>query len=134
MRRRLVLALTSMIILTGIASTPAAAGCSGFGCKLLQGVPVLGPAAEEIDNGIRGVKDNYGSDVDVVHQATGGFQSFNNPIGRPAGSPAPATTPPMGNFCATGSGVYGPGPLNPLGSPCHVDFPQGVIWGRVVLQ
>jgi hypothetical protein len=118
MRKRLILALTSVAVLAGMAATPAAAGCSGFGCNLVQGIPVIGPAAQAVDDGIRGFKDR-GSDADFLHQATG-LQSWNNPIGQPAAPPPP----PLGNRCATMVGAFF-GPWNPVGAPCRADVPGG---------
>jgi hypothetical protein len=40
-------------------------------------------------------------------------------------------SPSMGSFCSTAIGRFGPGPMNPLGSPCRVMGPQGIVLGRV---
>jgi hypothetical protein len=61
-------------------ATPANAG--GFVSDMVQGIPVVGPAAKKIDEGIAGVKDR-GSQADVLHQATG-LESWNKPVGKPA--------------------------------------------------
>jgi hypothetical protein len=37
----------------------------------------------------------------------------------------------LGNFCTTADGRFGPGPLNPLGSACHVETSNGTVWGQV---
>jgi len=39
--------------------------------------------------------------------------------------------PPVGAFCRTQIGVFGPGPVNVVGSPCYVQLPQGVIPGFI---
>jgi hypothetical protein len=51
---------------------------------------------------------------------------------RPAqpGGPAPGLA--LGNFCATPVGIFGPGPLNPVGSGCNVNTFNGVVFGQVV--
>ena len=39
--------------------------------------------------------------------------------------------PPMGNFCYTPAGRFGPGPVNPIGAPCSVVGPWGPMVGQV---
>lgn len=39
--------------------------------------------------------------------------------------------PEMGNFCYTTAGVFGPGPMNPVGSPCWSQTPYGRVTGQV---
>ena len=41
--------------------------------------------------------------------------------------------PQFGNFCTTPIGRFGPGPMNPLGAPCHTMTFQGPILGFVSL-
>src|SRR5262249_12352586 len=115
-RKRKIVALASAVVIGTLSvilciPTPASADCRGFGCNLVKGIPVIGPAAEAVDQGIAGIKDN-GSDADVLHQATG-LNSWNNPIGRPA-APPPPPRPRMGNMCVTQFGAF-PGPFNPVG-------------------
>lgn len=62
----------------------------------------------------------------------GGIVSRNNPVGFPGGQGGPVfAQQPMGNFCYTQAGRFGPGPVNPLGSPCTANTPWGVIPGQV---
>jgi hypothetical protein len=119
------LAVASILVAANVAN----AGCRGFGCSIVQGIPIIGPAAEAVDQGIAGIKDR-GSDADVLHQATG-LNSWNNPIGRPA-APTPSSAMP---YCVTPYGTFGPDPaaLNfPPGTPCWHAFPNGqVVNGQV---
>lgn len=46
----------------------------------------------------------------------------------PAALPMPQ---PLGNYCFTPVGVFGPGPVNPMGSPCHTIAGGQIIWGTV---
>lgn len=39
--------------------------------------------------------------------------------------------PMLGNFCQTPAGRFGPGPLNPVGTPCNANTPFGLVWGHV---
>jgi hypothetical protein len=113
------------------SAAPAYADCRGFVCGLVQGIPVIGPAAQGIDQGVAGIKDRS-SDASVFNQATSlNGLGFNNPIGSPAQvGPAPNQVI-MGNRCVTYRGwVFGP--YNPVGSPCHVDGPWGSDPGTVM--
>jgi len=38
---------------------------------------------------------------------------------------------PMGVFCATSQGVYGPGPAQPIGAPCQANTYWGPMPGRI---
>ena len=38
---------------------------------------------------------------------------------------------PMGNFCLTQAGRFGPGPMNPIGSFCHANTSWGPVAGTV---
>ena len=38
----------------------------------------------------------------------------------------------MGNFCGTQMGRFGPGPWNPVGTPCNVMTPYGPTFGSVI--
>lgn len=40
--------------------------------------------------------------------------------------------PAFGNFCQTAAGIIGPGPMNPIGSPCNGMTVYGWMPGRVV--
>lgn len=48
----------------------------------------------------------------------------------PQWSPQPIQR--FGNYCATPSGIFGPGPMNPIGSFCHAMTPYGPVPGRVI--
>jgi hypothetical protein len=50
-------------------------------------------------------------------------------VGLPPSYPAPQQN--VGAFCYTQAGRFGPGPLQPIGSPCFVNTPQ---WGQVAGQ
>lgn len=39
---------------------------------------------------------------------------------------------PMGNFCITPFGRFGPGPMAPLGSSCQIMTPNGPVGGAVI--
>jgi hypothetical protein len=45
--------------------------------------------------------------------------------------PATYTPPPLGAFCYTQFGRFGPGPIQPQGNPCFVTLPQGNVPGQV---
>jgi|GEM_PF-6687867 len=51
----------------------------------------------------------------------------------PMPAPMPLPQPPMVNRCATPIGLFGPGLFAPLGSPCHVYGPYGVVMGTMVM-
>lgn len=40
--------------------------------------------------------------------------------------------PPFGTFCQTPFGIFGPGPMNPVGAPCYTMSMHGPIHGRVI--
>ena len=126
MKRALINGVLGMLLVIPCLATPAAAGCRGFGCDLVSGIPIVGPAAEAIDDGIAGAKDR-GSSADVLHHATG-LDAWNNPIGRPAAPSAPLV---MGNRCNTNFGPFY-GPWNPVGSPCWVMTAWGNASGVVI--
>ncbi len=74
--------------------------------------------------------------LDDVHARLGAPLNQFNPLNQggfqPAQPPAPQFAPRLGNFCATPQGVFGPGPLNPVGMPCHAPTPWGVFFGQVI--
>lgn len=48
-----------------------------------------------------------------------------------AGGFPPQQPMQMGSFCLTPVGRYGPGPSQPIGSPCWINGVQGPIWGQI---
>jgi hypothetical protein len=69
MKRALIQSVFGMLLVIPWVATPAAAECRGFGCSLVSGIPVLGPAAEGADAYIGGLKER-GSSADVLNQGT----------------------------------------------------------------
>jgi hypothetical protein len=71
--------------------------------------------------------------LDDLHDAVVGHP-LNKVMVPPA--PAPLVPPPpptLGAFCVTPQGVFGPGPLHPVGSPCSVEtLHSGSLVGQVV--
>ena len=54
------------------------------------------------------------------------------PVGGPPLPPVlPAPALAMGSFCYTPIGGFGPGPMQPVGTPCFVPTFQGPVGGRV---
>jgi hypothetical protein len=49
------------------------------------------------------------------------------------GTPDYPLLPQSGAFCYTPLGHFGPGPKLPLGVPCSIRSPQGLIWSQVGL-
>ena len=73
--------------------------------------------------------------LDDLHDALG--HPLNKVMVPPAPAPAPVLVPPppppLGAFCVTPQGVFGPGPLHPVGSPCNVETLHfGSLFGQVV--
>ena len=50
-----------------------------------------------------------------------------------AGTPDYPPSPQSGAFCYTPLGRFGPGPMLPLGVPCSIRSPQGLVRGQVGL-
>jgi hypothetical protein len=118
---------TTALVAALASAVPAYAECRGFGCSLVQGIPIIGPAAQAVDQGIAGIKDR-GSDADVLHQGTSlNDLGFNNPIGQPRGG-----RPSLGNRCGTPVGIFAPGPWQPVGTPCHGNGPYGPVPCQVI--
>lgn len=142
-------ATISLIILGGIG--PARAGCGLIGCvvnSVLPGVGTLG------DDAVRGIRQRSSSES-VFNHVVGGLGQYDVPIGRPAQPTGSSTPPPAagqlppplivgeptmvpaqgnpmwGNFCATPAGVFGPGPVNPVGAGCNAQTPYGMVFGQV---
>ena len=106
--------------------------------------------ADGLDGVSAGIRDRSSS-ASVYNHVMGGLGQYDNPIGRPAQPAAPmppASAPPLatgplpmvlpapgglvlGNFCATPAGVFGPGPLNPVGADCNAQTPYGMFFGQV---
>jgi hypothetical protein len=53
-------------------------------------------------------------------------------IERDYGSPG-SPLPQSGAFCYTPFGRFGPGPMLPIGVPCSIQSPQGLVRGQVGL-
>jgi hypothetical protein len=54
-------------------------------------------------------------------------------VGGADGSPAYPRLLHSGAFCYTPLGRFGPGPMRPLGVPCSIRSPQGLVRGQVGL-
>lgn len=66
-----------------------------------------------------------------AHAFEDAFGSWRNRVAQTGGTQV-VWNPSVGNFCGTPAGRFGPGPVNPLGSPCQVMMPWGPVPGRVV--
>jgi hypothetical protein len=97
-------------ILTPIVQGAVVAGGAAAGAAAGQWVGVPGPFGAMVGGQI-------GQGINVW--AAGGH-----------GSRAPQVQ--FGYFCRTNQGDFGPGPMNPLGSPCHGNTPWGSVPGYVV--
>ena len=61
-----------------------------------------------------------------------GQAALPNPIMMGLPVSAPLSMPQIsGNFCFTPVGMFGPGPINPVGMPCHAIAGGQLIWGTV---
>jgi hypothetical protein len=140
MKTKLISSLTAIacVIAVGgttlLSSAPASAG--GFLGDIVNGV--LPGAGTGLDEWNREFKDRQSSES--VWNQVMNAQIPNAPF-RPAQAPTPMNSgpPPMfqqagplGNFCATNGGVFGPGPVNPVGAPCNAATQWGVFYGQVV--
>lgn len=130
-------------VLTPIAQEATVAGAAAVGTYLggeLGGV--IGAQAGNCINQAFAGKDCAGGNMKAHRPqqmpnrqpaqfgAPGGFQ---NGGGFPAPQFNPAfNTQAFGNFCMTQFGVFGPGPVNPVGMPCHTFIGGQVVFGNVV--
>jgi hypothetical protein len=85
-------AASGTVVLAAALASPAHAECRGYFCDIVKDVPVIGQAAQGGDAWIAGMKERGSSD-DVLNHATG-LNSWNYPVGRPAGPPR--TVPQQG--------------------------------------
>jgi hypothetical protein len=83
---------------------------------------------------------NWRSVEDPAYAKGNGFDAWYNQrqANMPASNTLPATytlppsnTQPLGAFCYTRFGRFGPGPIQPQGSYCYVPLPQGNVPGQV---
>src|SRR5262249_31519431 len=120
MRKCVLAALAAALTLTSVtAFAPSANACGFIACIADRVIPGSGPV------------------LDGIHEGLG--KPLERPIGAPA-APAPIAAPPvlpmppvaLGNRCATPAGVFGPGPLNPVGAPCQAMTPFGLQVGQVI--
>ena len=65
----------------------------------------------------------------AINEAAAGHGRTDSHRSAPQGRMA--STPQYGNFCMTEVGRVGPGPVNPLGAPCHTNTRFGRIEGYV---
>jgi hypothetical protein len=70
---------------------------------------------------------------DQYEQRAGGACVGLPKVGGADGSPAYPPLIQSGAFCYTRFGRFGPGPMLPLGAPCSIRFPRGLVWGQVGL-
>ncbi|MDG4886862.1 MULTISPECIES: hypothetical protein [unclassified Mesorhizobium] len=82
--------------------------------------------------------ENTRQALDGIHTALNKPLDQLNPFGNGGNVPVPSPSPTwqpqmqqMGNFCMTQAGRFGPGPMNPLGSPCQAFTQWGVQTGWV---
>jgi len=131
--------LGTSIISLGIFGGIGSAHAGGFLADTF--VRPFSPALADAADGASAAIRDRSSDASVYNQVFGGLGQYNNPIGRPAppaGPMPPASAPSgglvWGNFCSTAAGVFGPGPMNPVGMSCHVTMPNGALFlGQVVM-
>jgi len=123
-------------VIEGPITTPLARQATEVGAAAL-GEYIGGPAGAVIGRRV-------GQEINNVARGRPAFQQpapvqqrriRQQPVSQPQGGwgqPAPRMA--MGNFCYTHSGIHGPGPLNPVGAPCHIFGPYGVEYGRVIAR
>jgi hypothetical protein len=106
---------------------PASARCTkGFladlACRLGVIPPDAARAADRLHKGLGNPLDRIGP-------------GHARPMPPHPGMPFPMQHPhmqrPLGNFCMTSFGRFGPGPVNPIGSPCQATGPYGPVFGTV---
>jgi hypothetical protein len=77
------------------------------------------------------ISRDQGRQLDQWHSDLGRPLDRINPI-QQGGGFQPAQVPMVGNFCfVPGAGRFGPGPVNPVGAPCNVSGPYGLMVGQV---
>jgi hypothetical protein len=86
---------------------------------------------DTLDFAKRYVKDHNGVEGEAIANASRFDQWYRS--GGAQTAQVPNNGPALGNFCITPIGRFGPGPANPLRSPCNITSPQGLIWGEVGL-
>jgi hypothetical protein len=87
-----------------------------------------GPAANQnrVPQAPQQVEWNNGNN----NQQSGRFGRTSTANFPPMQPPMPALV--LGNFCATPAGMFGPGPVQPVGSSCNAYTPFGPVFGMVV--
>lgn len=81
-----------------------------------------------VDHAAAVVCDAYAPGCGSALEAGWELQRMNNGSrGRGVGS-----SMPVGNRCLTQAGVFGPGPINPLGAVCFANTAYGTLQGYVV--
>ena len=102
----------------GAVNTASAGICTkGF---LADALCITGLIDQETAQGLDRLHDDFGNPLNQLNPFDQG--------GRGGARPMPL---PMGNFCITPAGRFGPGPVNPLGSPCWAHGPWGPVNGYV---
>ena len=140
--RNIVLALATVSSLAIAGGAPANA-CGIIGCIVNQVAPGVGDQLDDWHNRAGRPLDHLanqaaGSAADYVAPGSGPFVTEGlelrdrlNRMNNGNGAPAVAA-PQFGNFCSVlGAGRFGPGPVNPLGAPCNVPGPYGLMFGQV---
>lgn len=105
----------------------------------------VGRVAHNVDrwNGANGRPFEHGvalvADAYVPGSGTAlrtGWAIQNSGVLNGGGAPAPfgqqpPVAPQLGNICFTPAGRFGPGALQPVGSPCYAFLPNGPVFGTV---
>ncbi|WP_407192516.1 hypothetical protein [Bradyrhizobium sp. STM 3566] len=90
----------------------------------------LGEVLEGIQPGFgrNGIQQNQMNSVaPQVQQSAPSMQAPN--YSQPYGAPTPGS---LGNYCQTQAGIFGPGPVSPIGTYCTANTVYGVLPGQVV--
>lgn len=92
----------------------------GFLGDVIDGIrPGFGRQLDEQNSFLRGPSNNIAPMQQAPAQA---------PLYPPSTQGYPSA---LGNYCVTQAGVFGPGPLNPIGAPCSAYTPMGTMVGYI---
>jgi hypothetical protein len=101
--------------------TPALQGAVELGGAAVGGY-YGGPAGAQMGGMVGGAINN-------AFAGGGRFEAAQ--MQQQAPYPVQQQAPQMGNFCIAGGMRVGPGPFNPVGSPCQAMTPHGPLFGQV---
>jgi hypothetical protein len=82
---------------------------------------VFPPKVQIAENFLKDFSDGFGTRLDKLDQMNRAkvYPNLN------------ADSQATGTYCITEQGKFGPGPSNPVGSPCVIQSPGGSLTGRV---